>query len=62
MRRHLSVLLFAAIAVLAASCLGVIAGHRGEPVNSLWLVAAAASFFVLGFRFYAKFIAAKVMA
>jgi carbon starvation protein len=62
MRRHVSVLLFAAIAVLAAICLGVIAGHRGEPVNSLWLVAAAASFFVLGFRFYAKFIAAKVMA
>jgi carbon starvation protein len=62
MRRHVSVLLFAAIAVLAAICLGVIAGHRGEPVNSLWLIAAAASFFVLGFRFYAKFIAAKVMA
>jgi carbon starvation protein len=62
MRRHVSVLLFAAIAVLAAICLGVIAGHRGEPVNSLWMVAAAASFFVLGFRFYAKFIAAKVMA
>ncbi len=62
MRRHVSVLLFAAISVLAAICLAVIAGHRGEPVNSLWLVAAAASFFVLGFRFYAKFIAAKVMA
>ena len=62
MRRHASVLLFAAVSVLAAISLGVIAGHRGEPVNSLWLVAAAASFFVLGFRFYAKFIAAKVMA
>jgi carbon starvation protein len=62
MRRHASVLLFAAISVLAAICLGMIAGHRGESVNSLWLVAAAASFFVLGFRFYAKFIAAKVMA
>src|SRR4051794_18307863 len=61
MRRHASVLLFAAISVLAAICLGMIAGHRGEPVNSLWLVAAAASIFVLGFRFYAKFIAAKVM-
>ncbi len=35
---------------------------RGEPVNSLWLVAAAACVFLLGFRFYAKFIAAKVMA
>lgn len=62
MRRHISVVLFAALSVLAAICLGVIASHRGEPVNSLWLVAAAASFFILGFRFYAKFIAAKVMA
>ncbi|HEY3453067.1 MAG TPA: carbon starvation CstA family protein [Bryobacteraceae bacterium] len=61
MRRHLSVLFFAALSVLAAICLGVIAGHRGESVNSLWLVVAAASFFLLGFRFYAKFIAAKVM-
>src|SRR5690242_14135088 len=61
MRRHLSVLFFAALSVLAAICLGVIASHRGESVNSLWLVTAAASFFLLGFRFYAKFIAAKVL-
>ncbi len=53
--------LWALISVLAAVCVSTIATHRGEPVNSLWLVAAAASIFLLGFRFYAKFIAAKVM-
>ncbi len=53
--------LWALISVLAAICISTIATHRREPVNSLWLVAAAASIFLLGFRFYAKFIAAKVM-
>src|SRR5882757_6568709 len=61
MRRHIFSLIWAALAVLAAICLGVIASNHGEPVNSLWLVAAAASVFVIGFRFYGKFIAAKVM-
>jgi carbon starvation protein len=59
--RHIFALIWAAVSVLAAICLGVIAGNHGEPVNSLWLVAAAASIFLIGFRFYAKFIAAKIM-
>ncbi len=62
MRPHLATLLWAFVSVLAAGAIGVIAATRGEPVNSLWLVAAAAATFVIGFRFYAKFIAAKVMA
>nr|MDQ2711968.1 carbon starvation protein A [Acidobacteriota bacterium] len=62
MRPHLTTLLWAFVSVLAAGAIGVIATTRGEPVNSLWLVAAAAATFVIGFRFYAKFIAAKVMA
>src|SRR5689334_5987657 len=61
MRRHLLRALWALVSVIAAVCLSVIAIHRGEPVNSLWLVAAAACVFVVGFRFYAKFIAARVM-
>ncbi len=60
--RHLLSLLWAAVAVGAAVCLGVIAGNHGESVNSLWLVGAAACIYAIGFRFYAKFIAAKVMA
>ena len=62
MRRHLGTLVWAFVSVLAAVAIGTIAVTRGEPVNSLWLVMAAAATFVLGFRFYAKFIAAKVMA
>ena len=51
-----------ALACGAAVCLGAIALSRGEHINSLWLVAAAACTYLVGYRFYAKFIAARVMA
>jgi carbon starvation protein len=50
-----------AIAAAGAMCLGGIAVSRGEPINSIWLVVAAVCTYLVGFRFYAKFIAAKVM-
>ncbi|RPI17903.1 MAG: carbon starvation protein A [Acidobacteriales bacterium] len=53
---------WAAISVAAAFFLSAIALNRGEPVNSMWLVLAAACTYLIGYRFYAKFIAAKVMA
>jgi carbon starvation protein len=59
--RHVSVVLWAVLAVVAAGSLGVIALNRGEPVNSLWLVVCSACVFILGFRFYGKFLAARVM-
>ena len=33
--------------------------QRGEPVNSIWLVTAAVCIYAIGYRFYAKFIAAQ---
>jgi carbon starvation protein len=39
--------------------MGVIAESRGEPVNSIWLVIAAACTYLVGYRFYAAFIAAR---
>jgi carbon starvation protein len=50
------------IAVLGAFALADIAFNRGEPINSLWLVVAASCIYLVGYRFYAKFIALKVMA
>jgi carbon starvation protein len=58
----LRALFWFAMAVLAAFCLGVIALHRGEPISSTWLVVAAACTYATGYRLYAKFIAARVMA
>ncbi len=53
---------WALISAGAAYFLGGIAIERGEAVNSMWLVLAALCTYLVGFRFYAKFIAAKVMA
>ena len=60
-KRILGHLLWAAIAIAAALCLAAIALNRGERINSAWLVLAAACTYSLGYRFYAKFIAARVM-
>ena len=55
-------LFWAAVACAAAFCLGGIALNRGEHINSIWLVLAAACSYAIGYRFYARFIAARVMA
>ena len=54
-------LFWAAIAVLAAFAFSLVAVERGEPVNSIWLVLASGCTYLIGYRFYAKFIAARVM-
>lgn len=43
-----SKLVWAAVAVAGAICLGVVALRRGEPVNAIWLLAAALSVFAIG--------------
>lgn len=54
-------LVWVVIAVIGAMCLGVIALNRGESINAIWLVAAALCVFSIGYRFYSKFIADKVL-
>jgi carbon starvation protein len=54
-------LLWAAISLAAAGCMGFVATERGEPINSIWVVIASVCTYLVGFRFYATFIAAKVM-
>ncbi len=55
-------LVWIVVGIVAAWAAGVVALSRGEPVNSMWLVLAAACTYAIGFRFYGKFIAARVMA
>jgi carbon starvation protein len=62
MNRVVSVLGWSAVAVLGAGALATIAFQRGEPVNGIWFVVAAASTFLLAYRFYSAFIAARVLA
>jgi carbon starvation protein len=53
-------LLGVVLAVVGGLALGGIALHRQEPVNSLWIVVASVCIYMLGYRFYAAWIAAKV--
>jgi carbon starvation protein CstA len=54
-------ILWVAIALVGAWCLGVVALHRGEPINAIWVVAASIAVFVIGYRFYGKFIEHSVL-
>jgi carbon starvation protein len=62
MHKPLAMLGWGTVAVLGALAVGTVALHRGEPINALWLVAAASCCYALGYRFYSKFIAVKILA
>jgi carbon starvation protein len=62
MRSEVRTLIWIVIASLGALALSTIALHRGEQINALWLVTAAVCTYVIGYRFYSKFISAKVLA
>ncbi len=62
MKRLLQILIWTAVAALGAVALGTIAFHRGEPINATWFVLAAACSYVVAYRLYSAFIAAKLLA
>jgi carbon starvation protein len=54
-------LLWAAIVALGAVSFGIVALSRGETINAAWLVIAAICIYFIAYRFYALFIAEKVL-
>jgi carbon starvation protein len=62
MNKILPVLAWILVGLLGAGALGAIAIHRGEPLNSVWFVVAAGCSYLVAYRFYSAFIAAKVLA
>ncbi|MSQ67106.1 MAG: carbon starvation protein A [Gammaproteobacteria bacterium] len=60
-RPWLATLLWGVIALAGAAAVGGIALHRGETINSLWLVAAAACVYTIAYRFYSLFLATRVL-
>jgi carbon starvation protein len=62
MRRVIKPLIWLTIAALGALAVAIIALRRGEQINAMWLVVAALCCYALGYRFYSKFIAAKLLA
>lgn len=61
MKRILSILAWVAVALLGAGALGAIAIHRGEPLNAMWFVIAAVCCYLVAFRVYSAFVAARVL-
>ena len=61
MGKPISILVWLAVAVVGALAVATIALHRGEQINAMWLVVAAVCSYALGYRFYSKFVAAKVL-
>jgi len=49
------------VAIVGACALGVVALHRGEAINALWIVVAAVAIYLVAYRYYSLFIATHVM-
>ncbi|MBA2433938.1 MAG: carbon starvation protein A [Chthoniobacterales bacterium] len=59
--RVLKFLLWLGIALLGATAVAVAAFARGEPINALWIVTAGLCAAAISYRFYSKWLAAKVL-
>jgi carbon starvation protein len=54
-------LVWVVVAILGAVAFGFIALARGEAINAAWIVIAGVCSYVIAYRFYARFIAYRVM-
>lgn len=61
-RPFLKTAVWVVVVLLGVAAVAGVALRRGEPINAMWLVIAAACTYAIGYRFYSKFIAAKVLA
>jgi carbon starvation protein len=61
LRGVLRVLLWIAVSSTGAFAIATIALGRGEQINGMWLVVAALCSYAVGYRFYSRFIACKVL-
>jgi carbon starvation protein len=61
-KRILQILIWAGLAIVAATALATIALHRGEPISATWFVLAALCSYLVAYRLYSAFIATKLLA
>src|SRR5271155_1940676 len=62
MRRALGIVAWCVVGIIGAGSLAKIAMHRGEPINAMWFVVAAVCCYLVAFRFYSAFVAARLLA
>ncbi len=60
MPRLLTTLIWVGVALLGAAGFGVLALSRGETISAAWLIVAAVCTYLVGYRFYTGWIAARV--
>lgn len=61
MNHLLKNLLWIGTAILGAAAIGGIAMNRGESINAVWFITAAVCVYAIAYRFYAAWIAARVL-
>lgn len=61
MNKILSIVFWAAISLIGAWCFGVLALHTGETISAVWIVVSAVCVYMIGYRYYSKYIATKVL-
>jgi carbon starvation protein len=54
------IIIWLAIALTGAVAWGMLALHRGETISAAWLVLAAVGTYLVGYRFYSRFLAVKI--
>jgi carbon starvation protein len=62
MKKFFASLIWLAIALAGAGAYATLAFYRGEHLNSVFLLVAALCTYAIGYRFYSKWIAARVLA
>jgi carbon starvation protein len=62
MKRTASILLWLLVALLGAGAYAALALKRNEPINSAYILVAALCTYAIGYRFYSKWVAARVLA
>lgn len=61
MHKNFIIIIWIAIAMFGATAISAIALNRGESISAMWFIAAAACVYAIAYRFYAAWIAAKVL-
>jgi len=61
-KRVFVIVVWLGVALLGAGAFGKIAFDRGEPLNATWFVVAAVCCYLVAYRLYSAFVAAKVLA
>jgi carbon starvation protein len=62
MKKLISILTWIAVVLMGVFAYTTLAVKRGEPVNSAYILIAAICTYAIGYRFYSKWVAARILA